>query len=369
MKKNIVKTLMYLSVCLLMVTGCGDKKDHFEEAKKKMQELKSYSMEFSLIVGVDYNDIDMEIPVKLVSDVDVQNKKTKMTTSMKFMGKGTETISYIDATDESNIIQYTSTDDSNWEISTSSNENQINNLVQASDLKQLEDEDDFYVYEAVINSEDVKEIINQTESESVTNDMDLTDNVTFKYFINKKSGYVEKITADLKDSIQISTDDDNVSIKKLNFEIIFSKFNEIDEITIPEVVQNNDEEKTMICSSNTSSNGMEINLKYTVDYIGNYVTNVSSEEKITSSNESLLETYKTQIENMYSIYKDIEYYNYKVQIDGNTLISTTDINYNKIDTDKMIEIDSNNSSLIKNGKININDIENLYNQVGASCTK
>ena len=129
----------------------------------------------------------------------------------------------------------------------------------------------------------------------------------------------------------------------------------------------NSEEKTMTCSRTMDQNEMKTSLSYKISYKGDYVTRVKSEESIETSDTSTLNTYKEQIEKIYNPYKDVKYYQYNVTIDGNKLISTVDINYALIDTDKLIEIDSANSQLIKDGKVKISDVKSLYEQLGATC--
>lgn len=130
-----------------------------------------------------------------------------------------------------------------------------------------------------------------------------------------------------------------------------------------------EEEKVMNCTRTLNQSGVKMDLKYTVKYKGNYVTVVQSEEKVTTDDVATLEAYKEQVEKMYSVYDNIEHYNYDVAIDGNTLTSKADINYEKIDTDKLIEIDSAVKQLIKDGKILVSDIESVYTQLGATCEK
>lgn len=130
---------------------------------------------------------------------------------------------------------------------------------------------------------------------------------------------------------------------------------------------NNNEEKIMTCSRTLNQNNMKTSLNYTVTHKNSYVTNVKSVETIESDDTTLLETYKSQIESIYSPYKDIKYYDYAVTIDGNTLTSTVNIDYEKIDTNKLIEIDSANSSLFENGKISIKTMKSVYEQLGATC--
>ena len=66
-----------------------------------------------------------------------------------------------------------------------------------------------------------------------------------------------------------------------------------------------------------------------------------------------------------STHKDIKYYTYNVTIDGNKLVSTVHINYAKIDTKKLIEIDSANSQLINDGKVKLSSVKSLYEPLGA----
>ena len=127
------------------------------------------------------------------------------------------------------------------------------------------------------------------------------------------------------------------------------------------------EEKTMTCTRTMNQSGMKTNLNYKVTYSCDYVNRVQSEESIETSDTTTLNTYKEQIEKIYTPYKDIKYYTYNVTIDGNKLVSTVDINYAKIDTKKLIEIDSANSQLINDGKVKLSSVKSLYEQLGATC--
>ncbi len=127
------------------------------------------------------------------------------------------------------------------------------------------------------------------------------------------------------------------------------------------------EQKTMKCSRTINQNGAAFDLKYEVLYTGKNVDVVKSTETITSDNAEVLETYRDAVEKQYAPYKDIEHYDYNVSIDGNVLTSTTNIDYTKIDTAKMIEVDSANGQLIKDGKVSIDTVKSLYNQMGITC--
>lgn len=130
-----------------------------------------------------------------------------------------------------------------------------------------------------------------------------------------------------------------------------------------------EEEKTMTCTRTINQQNMQMDLKYTIIYQGNYVKKVNSVEKITTEDINTLKNYKISVEQLYAPYAELEHYETEVTIDGTTLTSTANINYEKIDVDKLIEIDSANSQLFDNGKIKVETMEELYSQVGATCAK
>lgn len=123
----------------------------------------------------------------------------------------------------------------------------------------------------------------------------------------------------------------------------------------------------MTCTRSMNQNNIKTNLKYSVSYDGDYVTRVKSVETIETDSEDILNSYKSQIESLYSPYKDVDYYKYDVEVNDNKLTSTVDINYEKVNTDKLLEIDSANGQLIKDGKIKVSDIKSVYESLGAIC--
>lgn len=118
----------------------------------------------------------------------------------------------------------------------------------------------------------------------------------------------------------------------------------------------------------TIQEGVSVNLNYKVISKDGIVAKIETVEVVTSDDKSVLENFKKSAENTYSPYKDVKYYDYDITIDKNVLTSKTAIDYENIDTDKLIEIDSANGQLIKNGKVKLDDVTNLYSSIGATCT-
>lgn len=127
--------------------------------------------------------------------------------------------------------------------------------------------------------------------------------------------------------------------------------------------------KTMTCTRTATQGSMKLDVDYKVTYSGKYVKTVESVEKIISSNKTVLDTYKKTVENIYAPYNDLEYYDAEVTVDGDTLISKVVIDYEKIDTDKLVKIDSAIGNILKNGKIRIEDMKAIYEKNGATCTQ
>ena len=129
-------------------------------------------------------------------------------------------------------------------------------------------------------------------------------------------------------------------------------------------------EEKMICTRTANLNGVEMDLRYEVTYEGENVNRVQTTEKVTTDSEDTLQQYKQQVENIYSNFDNIEHYNYKVEINGNTLTSTTDIDYTKIDIDELLAIDSSIQQLLNdNDKIDLDSITQVYESAGATCEK
>lgn len=128
-------------------------------------------------------------------------------------------------------------------------------------------------------------------------------------------------------------------------------------------------EEKMVCTRTVNMNNVQMDLRYEVYYEGDNVNKVQSTEKVISDDEATLQTYQDQVESIYSNFDNVEHYNYEVSIEGDTLTSTTDIDYTKIDMDQLLEIDSSVEQLLNdNGKIDLDNITKVYEQAGATCS-
>lgn len=128
-------------------------------------------------------------------------------------------------------------------------------------------------------------------------------------------------------------------------------------------------QKTMTCTrKGTITTGTTFDYNYKVTYTGKYVDELNIIETVKSDSSEYLETLKETVEAIYEPYDGIKYHTWDVSVKGDTLTSHRNIDYSKIDTDKLIEIDSANAQLIKDGKVSIDTVKSLYeSQLGLTC--
>lgn len=127
--------------------------------------------------------------------------------------------------------------------------------------------------------------------------------------------------------------------------------------------------KIMVCNSSTTSDEVKRTSSYNVTYKNGYVTKLETTESITTASSSKLLLYKSALEKQYEDYNNIKYYDNSITIKGNELISKTIIDYSKVDTKKMIEVNKENENLIVNGKVKVSALESLYKKNNISCKK
>ena len=74
-------------------------------------------------------------------------------------------------------------------------------------------------------------------------------------------------------------------------------------------------ENLITCTRSMNQNNIKTNLKYNISYEGDYVTRIKSVETVETDSQDILDSYKTQIESIYSPYSDVDYYEYNCKND------------------------------------------------------
>lgn len=127
---------------------------------------------------------------------------------------------------------------------------------------------------------------------------------------------------------------------------------------------------TLVCSSTSYEDGIEYKLEYSATYKNRKVIKVKSIERITldEADEELLEEYRTALKELYSEYNELDYYENNISIKDTTLNSVTTINYQKIDMNKLLDIDSSIEKIVdKNNNVLVTKLKKQYQSTGAIC--
>lgn len=128
--------------------------------------------------------------------------------------------------------------------------------------------------------------------------------------------------------------------------------------------------KVITCTRNASlsDNKTTANLKYEIYYENDYVKKTISTEKITSSDKNILKEYESSYKELFSKYKDIKYYDNTITTSNNAITSITKIDYTKVDTDKILELEGENGNIYtKDGSVKLKTLLDLYKKYGSQC--
>ena len=82
---------------------------------------------------------------------------------------------------------------------------------------------------------------------------------------------------------------------------------------------------------------------------------------------TLLNDYKTNLEMMYLRFNEIPHYENTISIKKTTLTSKTIIDYDNINLNELVKVDSSFNEVIKNNKVSITKLKKQYDLTGAYC--
>ena len=122
-----------------------------------------------------------------------------------------------------------------------------------------------------------------------------------------------------------------------------------------------------ICTTTTIVKSSVVTSSYKIIHKNNIVYKVVKTEQITNKNTDTLYEFKSSIENNNKEYNKMTHYRNEVKIEDDTLISTTKINYRRLDLNKYVLLDEENKSIISNNKVELNKLIKAYEKLGLSC--
>lgn len=123
------------------------------------------------------------------------------------------------------------------------------------------------------------------------------------------------------------------------------------------------------CSREGTLDGGTAKFSYEVSYKNGYITKLHSIEKVSSDDNSILDTYENAYKSIFTSYKDLKYYDNTITRKNNTVTSETTINYAKIDIDKLLEIEGSEDNVIEDGKVKVVTWKKFAEKFGTTCSQ
>ncbi len=153
------------------------------------------------------------------------------------------------------------------------------------------------------------------------------------------------------------------------FLLLFSGCGKKEEKTENEVTTGQIETESVItCSLSKSGAQFDLSTTYTIYHDGRYVNYSHVVTHLFSSNSSLLnQTYKSENDNYKRMNDKYGGYDYDVSILNNKVVSDVKIYYSKMDLQKLVGDDPSLSKYIRNSKMLVEGLKELYISNGAVC--
>jgi uncharacterized lipoprotein YehR (DUF1307 family) len=97
-------------------------------------------------------------------------------------------------------------------------------------------------------------------------------------------------------------------------------------------------------------NGLSAEFHYYVIYKDGILLSIHSIEKVSGDNKSVLDQYEDAYKKIKENYKDIKYYDMNISRDEKSVTNDTNINYEKVDIDKIIKIEGTEKNIFNDKK-------------------
>ncbi len=128
-------------------------------------------------------------------------------------------------------------------------------------------------------------------------------------------------------------------------------------------------EKMTCTRQGNGINGAKANLNYTLYYQGEYLQILHSKEQVLTTNQDILTEYQNAYINIYKNYENLKYYETSIVREEGSVTNDTIINYSKLDTNKLLEIEGEEDNIIKDGKVKLDDWLKFAEKLGTTCEK
>ena len=123
------------------------------------------------------------------------------------------------------------------------------------------------------------------------------------------------------------------------------------------------------CKREAFATGVDVDLRYELEYRDGYVLILHSMEKVISDDNNKLDEYENAYRNIAKNYKGLKYYDINIIRDNDSVLNDTIINYDKLDMDKLLDIEGEEDNIIVDGKVLLKDWVGFAEKFGTVCEK
>lgn len=222
--------LLFAFVAILLISGCGKTEsvsNLLSDASKKMKGLDNYEMKMNIDMSLEYEGNTLTMNIDATSMIDEKNKKSITDTSATIFGITSTAKTYQDLSGNS-VISYTSSDNETWskEVEEKEAEAMFDLFSEEREFTEETPTIGDKAYKVILTTEEISEL---TASADVDDDDITIEKVDL--IIEVKDGYIKKMT------FTMPITENNMEMTA-NFVITFDKYNEVDNVTIPQDVIN-----------------------------------------------------------------------------------------------------------------------------------
>ncbi len=117
-----------------------------------------------------------------------------------------------------------------------------------------------------------------------------------------------------------------------------------------------------------AGSGTEVELSYEIYYTSDILNKIESKEEVKTQNKETLDLYENAYKKIQKNYEGLKYYDAKVERTEQSVTSYITINYDKIDIDKLIEIEGEDGNIFEEKIPKVAKWKELAKKVGTKCS-
>ena len=116
-----------------------------------------------------------------------------------------------------------------------------------------------------------------------------------------------------------------------------------------------------------AGDNVEVKLDYDLYYTDDTLNLLVSKDEIITDDISILDEYENAYKKIAKNYEGLEYYDQEIIRTNNSVLNKTTINYDKIDIQKLLDIEGEEDNIIVDGRADVELYLSLLKRFGGTC--